>query len=115
MTFTRNLFFEINGELKKGEIIIMEPIWDPERGKWACYWSISFIHPEFFRFHGDDPLSAHLTTIDFISSLIRGSQADGLNVWWNYEGDHGGMTFPLCEEAAVKGWKAIDEVSPESN
>ncbi len=33
---------------------------------------------------------------DFLSSLTRRSE-DGLVVWWRYEGDYAGLTFPQCE------------------
>lgn len=115
MTFTRSLNFKINGQIEKGDVIIKEPIWDPERKQWACHWSIAFVHPEFARFHGDDPLAAHLRTIDFVSSLILNSEVDGLIVWWSYEGDHGGLTFPMCEGEAVEGRKSIDEIRPKND
>ena len=42
-------------------------------------------------------MDALTRAFDFLSSLIRGSEEDGLVVWWRYEGDHAGLAFPQCE------------------
>jgi hypothetical protein len=80
--------------------------WIPEKKKWACRWSVSIIHPEVGLIYGDDPLDALTKTVDFLSSLIRGSELDGLRVWWRKDGDHAGITFPLCEG---RTWENIDK------
>lgn len=93
----RDLQFEIENHITVGKLIIGGLEWLPEKNKWACNWSISFIHPENGRLYGDDPLSALTVTVDFLSCFIRGSEIDGLRVWWRIKGDHAGLTFPLCE------------------
>jgi len=82
----------------------------PDHGRWECRWSLDHIYPETVSFRGNDPLQALTTTRDFASNLIRGSEADGLSVRWQKEGDHGGLTFPMCEEEAVTGRKPIWEI-----
>ena len=42
--------------------------------------------------YGADPLDAITKALDFLSSLIPGSEDDGLVVWWQAEGDHAGLT-----------------------
>jgi hypothetical protein len=42
-------------------------------------------------------MDALTQAFDFLSSLIRGSEEDGLVVCWRYEGEHAGVTFPQCE------------------
>jgi hypothetical protein len=101
---TRPLNFEIQGQIKEGSVRIGDLEWIPGRCQWACHWSISHIHPEDGRIYGKDPLEALTNALDFVSSLIRGSEADGLGVWWQNRGDHGGLTFPLCEG---KNWEGM--------
>jgi hypothetical protein len=93
----RELEFVIRGERMTGELFVGDLQFDPERRRWYCHWSLSFVHPEIGRMSGDDPMDALTQTFDFISSLIRGSEEDGLVVWWRYEGDHAGLTFPQSE------------------
>ncbi|SRR6266550_3978332 len=99
--FERELQFMIRGERKTGTLFVGDLRYDSERRRWGCHWSLSFVHPEIGRLFGDDPLDAFVTTLDFVSSLIRGSEQDGLVVWWRYEGDHAGLTFEQCE---TKSW-----------
>ena len=98
LAFERELTFVIRNERQKGRIFDGNPEWLEQKNKWACHWSISHIHPELGRMYGLDPLDAFTKTLDFLSSLIRGSEQDGLQIWWREPGDHAGITFPLCEE-----------------
>ena len=100
----RNLTFIIEGQTKTGTLVIGDLEWLESKSKWACHWSISYIHPEVGRIYGLDPLDALTKALDFLSSLIRGSERDGLEVWWRQKGDHVGLTFPLCEE---RNWEKM--------
>ena len=86
----RPLHFVIGGEPQNGHVRI-GPIEQLESGKWACFWSISFVHPEPGRLWGDDPLEALGRVLHFVGRLLRGSEEDGLVVWWQHKGDHGGF------------------------
>ena len=97
LSLRRELQFVIHGERMTGELFVGDLQFDPERQRWYCHWSLSFVHPEIGRLSGDDPMDALTRTFDFLSSLIRGSEEDGLIVWWRYQGDHAGLTFPQCE------------------
>src|SRR5881396_1478146 len=88
----RELQFRIGGEHSTGKLFVGDLTWHEERRQWACHWSIAHIHPEIGRLYGLDALAALTTTLDFLSSLIRGSEEDGLVIWWQSEGDHGGLT-----------------------
>lgn len=102
----RNLQFRIGGELSTGKLYVGDLAWQEDKQQWACHWSLAHVHPEIGRVYGADPLSALTTALDFLSILIRGSEDDGLVVWWQTEGDHAGLTFPLSE---AQKWK---EMSP---
>jgi hypothetical protein len=93
----RNLFFEFDGKVVEGNLYIGAIQWIEAKNQWACSWSISHIHPEVGKIYGSDPLEAVITTLDFLSCLIRGSELDGLSVWWKERGDHAGIVFALCE------------------
>jgi len=56
-------------------------------------------------------MDALTQAFDFLSSLIRGSEEDGLVVWWRYEGDRAGLTFPQCEG---KRWLEMPSRKPSS-
>jgi hypothetical protein len=98
----RELHFRIGGRPSTGKLCVGGIRWLEDKQKWACDWSLAHVHPEDGRIYGADPLDALTKTLDFISSLIRGSEDDGLVIWWKVEGDHGGLTFPLCED---QHWK----------
>ena len=98
LNFERELQFTLHGERRTGFLRIEKLLFSPEQGRWECRWSLDHIYPETVSFRGDDPLQALATTLDFASSLIRGSELDGAGIFWQYEGDHGGLTFPMCEE-----------------
>lgn len=104
----RPLQFQIGGKVTTGHLFVGNIRWLEDKKQWACHWSISHIHPEVGRLYGSDPLGALTTALDFISSLIRGSEKDGLIVWWKKRGDHAGITFPLCEH---KSW---DKMPPQN-
>lgn len=98
----RQLHFRIGGEYSTGKLFVGDVTWQEDKKQWACHWSLAHVHPEIGKLYGDDPLAAILATLDFLSILIRGSEDDGLVVWWQMEGDHAGLTFPLSEE---KKWR----------
>ena len=93
----RELQFRIGGQHVTGKLFVGDLKWQEDRKRWACHWSITHVHPEIGSLYGPDPLAALVTTLDFLSTLIRGSEDDGLVVWWQTEGDHAGLTFPLSE------------------
>jgi hypothetical protein len=98
----RELHFRVGGEHSTGKLTVGGVSWVEAKKKWACEYSLAHINPEGGRIYGTDPLDALSKALDFLSSLIRGSEEDGLIVWWQTEGDHGGLTFPLCED---QSWK----------
>ena len=110
MKLTRDLNFRIKGEHCTGQLRVGDVVWLEEKKRWVCYWSLAYVHPEEGHFYGEDALQAWTRTLDFISSHIRGNEADGLKVWWQYEGDHGGLTFPQCERGAVEGYTPIKDI-----
>ena len=101
----RSLKYEIGGKIEQGTLSVGNILWLPERKKWVCEWSISFIHPEIGRLYGDDPLEALTVSLDFLSDLIRGSQRDGLPIWWKTKGDGCGLVFRLSEKKNWEGMK----------
>jgi hypothetical protein len=111
LSLRRELQFVVRGERMTGELFLGDLQLDSERQRWYCHWSLSFVHPEIGRMSGNDPMDALTQTFDFISSLIRGSEEDGLVVWWRYEGDHAGLTFPQCES---KTWLGMPSQKPPS-
>lgn len=90
MKCERELNFIIKGQTVQGKVSIGDIFQDRE-GRWRCAWSISYISPETNSIIGDDALSAFVRTLDFVRQLIRGSEEDGLQVWWKQPGDHGGF------------------------
>jgi hypothetical protein len=97
MKFERTLKFTIGGAESSGKLVIGPIEWSAEREKWGCRWSIDEIHPETGVTYGLDPLDALTKTLDFLSSLIRGSEEDGLVLCWLNPQDHGGLMFPHSE------------------
>ena len=100
----RELQFRISGQHSAGKLFVGDLTWQQDNKRWACHWSLAHVHPEIGSFYGADPLAALTTTLDFLSSLIRGSEDDGLIVWWQAEGDHAGLTFPMSEG---QNWKKM--------
>jgi hypothetical protein len=99
----RDLHFDLQGHVRLGKLVVGGLEWIQERGQWACHWSVAYVHPEPGRIYGKDPLDAVVKTLDFLSSLVRGSEIDGLKVWWLDQGDHAGLTFPLSEGKKWEG------------
>jgi hypothetical protein len=102
LNLVRELHFVIRGEPRTGKLSIHRLAFSESKQKWECHWSLDHLYPETVSFTGDDPLAALTRTLDFASSFIRGSEMDGHKVHWQYEGDHGGLTFPISEE---KHWE----------
>lgn len=100
----RELQFRIVGEHFTGKLFVGDVTWQEDKQRWACHFSMAVVHPEVAKLYGSDPLAAVVNTLDFLSTLIRGSEADGLVIWWQTEGDHAGLTFPLSEG---KNWQNI--------
>jgi hypothetical protein len=96
----RTLHFQFGDSETTGVLFIGDIRWIEEKNKWACHWSLSHVHPEIGKTYGSDPLDALVKAIDFLSILIRGSEADGLVVWWEQRNDHAGLLFPLSEDRA---------------
>jgi hypothetical protein len=98
----RELHFRVGGQLSTGKLIIGGVTWVEAKKKWACDYSLAHVVPDGGRVYGADPLDAVSKALDFLSSLIRGSESDGLIVWWQAEGDHAGLAFPLSENQTWK-------------
>jgi hypothetical protein len=100
----RELHFRIRGQHSTGKLSVGGISWVEGKKKWACDYSLGHVDPDGGRIYGADPIQALTATLDFLSSLIRGSEDDGLIVWWQVEGDHAGLTFPQCEG---QSWKEM--------
>ncbi len=98
LNFVRELHFVIRNEPRIGKLSIHRLVFSKSKQQWECHWSLDHLYPETVSFTGDDPLQALTRTLDFAASFIRGSESDGSKVYWQYEGDNGGMSFPLSEE-----------------
>ena len=102
--FERELHFRIRGQSSTGKLTVGGVNWVEAKKKWACDYSLAHVDPVGGCIYGTDPLNALSNTLDFLSILIRGSEDDGLIVWWQAEGDHAGLTFPLSED---QKWKKV--------
>ena len=100
----RVLHFQLSDQETTGTLFVGDIRWQEEKKKWVCHWSLSNVHPEIGQIYGDDPLDALIKTLDFLSVLIRGSENDGLIVWWQNRNDHAGILFPLSED---RKWEKI--------
>ena len=63
-----------------------------KNGKWLCSWSIGKLCPRGAAF-GNDPVDALATCITIIGLFVSGTEADGIQVWWQKPGDNAG--FPV--------------------
>jgi hypothetical protein len=98
LNLVREIHFLIDGETRTGKLSIHRITFSQTGQKWECHWSLDHLYPETVSFTGDDPLQALTRTLDFASSFIRGRELDGCKVHWQYEEDHAGLVFPMCEE-----------------
>jgi len=98
LNFERELHFILHGQPRTGYLRVTKLVLSPDHGRWECRWSLDHIYPETVSFRGDDPLQALTTTLDFAASLVRGSEVDGATIFWQRDGDHAGLTFPMCED-----------------
>lgn len=104
MKFERTLKFKSGAAESLGTLCVGPIEWSAEKQKWGCQWSISEVHPEPGVTYGSDPLDSVIRSLDFLSTLIRGSEDDGLVVYWQEPGDHCGLVFPLSEG---QGWRKV--------
>ncbi len=111
MFLRRELQFVIRGERMSGELFVGDLQFDQSGSVGIVTGPFSFVHPEIGRMSGDDLWTLLPQTFDFLSSLIRGSEEDGLIVWWRFERDHAGCTFPQCER---KRWLEMPSQKPPS-
>ncbi len=98
LNFVRDLHFVIRNEPRVGKLSIHRLVYSEAKQAWECQWSLDHLYPETVSFTGDDPLEALTRTLDFAASFIRGSERDGFKVYWQYEGDNGGLDFSLSAE-----------------
>ena len=92
LNFRRELTFSRGGKISKGELSIPRIVFLPDKRQWGCHWSISFIKPEPTQYtRGDDPLQALTRALQAVSLLLRDSGIPDLKVWWQAEGDNGGL------------------------
>jgi hypothetical protein len=93
LPFERKLHIRSDGRETMGLLRIGSP--DPQvrngKGFSVCYWSFAEIHPEIGKIYGLDPLDAFLNCVDFIRQLIQKHKTIGSTVWWQEEGDDGGL------------------------
>jgi hypothetical protein len=90
LEFQRTLQFRIGDKIEKGVLWIGSLEQKSGRG-WACYWSISHLHPSKGVMYGEDALEAFTRCLRFVASFLIGSMKDGYEFWWRYEGDIGGF------------------------
>ena len=98
LNFVRELHFLIHNEPRTGKLSIHRLVFSEAKQKWECHWSLDHLYPDTVSFTGDDPLQALTRTLDFAASFIRGTEKDGFKVYWQEEGDNGGLTIPQTEE-----------------
>ena len=89
LDFRRELTFSVGSDTCQGELKIPKIVYLPERKKWGCHWSITFIKEEPMCIYGDDPLQALTRTLEAVSKLLQNSGIPDLKVWWKNEGDNG--------------------------
>ena len=96
-TMERELQFEVGGRRSVGKLRIggieKTDAGDPD-AFWSCCWSLDEIHPTKGKIYGIDPLDAFLNCIQFLKLLIERHKESGYRVWWNAEGDDGGLCSP---------------------
>ncbi len=90
LLFKRYLTFEQSGVRKTG-VLQIHRLEQLSESKWACFWSLSYVHPELCAVYGEDALKAITNALELLSGLIRGTGEDGLKIWWHHEGDNGGI------------------------
>ena len=95
LTLVRELTYEIKGELLKGKLSIESLNFNTEKNMWECRWSLDHLYENTVSFAADDALGAVVRTVEFASDLIRGFNADGYKVYWQYEGDNAGLPFVI--------------------
>jgi len=95
--FERVITINNNGKLIMGTLSIGGVNNIAERNRWACYCSIPVINPERISIYGEDPLDAFSKCLVFVDGLIKGSEADGLEIWWQYKGDHCAILRPIAD------------------
>jgi hypothetical protein len=106
LNLNREFTFLLNGSQKKGWLRLRKLYFDETKAQWRCDWSLDYLYPNTVHFSGDDPLQALTRTLDFASSLIRGSIIGGDRLYWQYDGDLGGLDFPQSESG---DWKLRPE------
>src|SRR5258707_4265291 len=84
--------------MHKGRLVIGEIVFVEQKKQWWCFWFMDLIHTKRSKVYGDDALHALTTCLDLVSTFIRGTERDGWTIYWQKEGDHGGLTFPLSEK-----------------
>ena len=98
----RQLSFRVRGQLKSGKLCIggLQKDSRSERDSpWICFWSLSEIHPETGNIYGEDPLDALLNCVRFLINLIEKHKSNGIEVWWNREGDLARLTPVLNDDS----------------
>ena len=90
MQLIRQLTIGINGVRRRGELRIGD-LKECRPGRWACYWSITFLGDDPSPIYGEDPLQALTRCLFFLEQFVRGSERDGVEIWWQSPGDHAGL------------------------
>ncbi len=89
LPFERTLNFKKDGKSFSGVLRVLS-IQQTSEKKWTCRWSLDFLCQNG-AVHGDDPLHALTNCLFVASRLIRESGKDGVQVFWQYQGDYGGL------------------------
>jgi len=92
----------IGGQRVTGKLFVGDLVFQEGKNRWACHWSLSHLHHGVSLIYGKDPLDALINTLDFLSTFIRGSEIDGYGIWWQSEGDNGGVRFPITERQLLE-------------
>jgi hypothetical protein len=89
-TMTRQLHMVIAGA-EVNAVVRIGPTEPDNVAGWRCHWAIDHVCLKGGKFRGRDELDAFSRCYKFVNQLLRGSEDDGLVVWWQEPGDHGGF------------------------
>jgi len=87
LDFNRKLTFRKDGKTFEGKLRI-HSLEKCDDLKWICFWSLDYVCTEG-KARGDDSLNALTNALYVIHKLIVGTSEDGMEIWWQYEGDMG--------------------------
>lgn len=83
-----------HGKTLAGTVTI-GPIVRQEDGRYACGWSVSYLHEDPGKIIGDDAIQSIERCLQFLGTFLEGSAVDGVDVLWQCDGDSGGIVSRL--------------------